>query len=82
MFVTPRVNISDLEDCSYPTINFFPLLIQLFDVKFMAIVPHCPVVYQLQYARHIKKTLSINKHIYITLKVSGKKNTYIHINNL
>jgi hypothetical protein len=38
----------------------------------MAIVPHSLLVFQLQYARHIKNVLSINEHIYITWKVSGK----------
>jgi hypothetical protein len=75
MSVTPRGNISDLEYCSYPTIRIVPSFIQMFDAKFMAIAPHSLVVFQLQYARHVKYALSINKHIYITSKVSEK---YIH----
>jgi hypothetical protein len=72
MSVTPRGNISDLEYCSYPTIRSFPGFIQLFDAKFTTIAPHSLVVFQLQYARHVKDELSINKHIYITWKVSEK----------
>ena len=72
MSVTPRGNISDLEYYSYPTIRSFHSFIQLFDAKFTATAPHILVVFQLQHARHVKDALSINKHIYITWKVSEK----------
>ena len=75
MSVTPRGNISDLKYYSYPTIRTFLGFIQLFDEKFMAIAPHRLMVFQLQYARHPKDALSINKHIYITMKVSKKTHT-------
>jgi hypothetical protein len=57
MPVTSRGNISDLKDCSYPTIKGFLLVIQLFDVKFMTIAPHSLVVFQLQYALTRKKCI-------------------------
>ena len=74
MFFTPRGNIGDLEYCNYPTIRSFHIVIQLFDVKFMAITPHSLVMFQLQNVRHVNDAFSINKHIYITWKVS-RKNT-------
>ena len=69
MHVTSRENIGDLKYCNYPTIIGFILVIQLYDVKFTTISPHSLVVFQLQYARHVKDAFSINKHIYITWKV-------------
>jgi hypothetical protein len=56
-----------------PLSKVFPGFIQLFDVKFTTIAPHILMVFQLQYSRHVKDALSINKHIYITWKVSEKK---------
>jgi len=54
-------------------IKIFPLFIQIFNAKFIAIVPHSLVVFQLQYAKHVKDiALLINKHVYITWKVSKR----------
>jgi len=81
MFVTPRGNISNLKYCSYPTIISFHLFIQLFDAKFAAIAPHSLMVFQLQYAKHIKKTLmSIHKHIYTWKLCKLRKKYAICIN--
>ena len=79
MIVIYRGNIGDLKNCSYPTIKCFLVVVQLFDAKFMTIAPHILVVFQLQYARHVKNALSINKHIYITWKVSKEKKHSEHI---
>jgi hypothetical protein len=72
MFFTPRENISELEYYNYPSITSFPSFIQLFDAKFTIIAPHIIVVFQLQYAIHVKDAFSINTDIYITWKVYGK----------
>ena len=57
MLLTSRGNIRDLKDCSYPTIECFLLVIQLFDMKFMPTASHSLVVYQMHHAQ-------INKYIY------------------
>jgi hypothetical protein len=54
MFVTPRGNISELEYYNYPSITSFNSFTQLFDAKFTIIAPHSLVVFQLQYAIHVK----------------------------
>ena len=69
----PRGNISDLDYYGYPTIKIFPIVIQLFYVKFMAIALHSLVAFELQNPRHVRDALLINKHIYITWKVFEKK---------
>ena len=72
MYATPRGNINELEYYNFPTIRSFPSFIQLFDAKFTTIAPHSLVAFQLQYARHVKDALSINKHSYITWKLFEK----------
>jgi hypothetical protein len=37
----------------------------MFDAKFMTIAPHILVVFQLQYARHVKDALLINNNVFL-----------------